>query len=154
MSPQPDFAAAAPAPTAASGATHSATRPSAPRRRLWPWLLAAVLGVLLLALAAGVAGTLSMLEGAAHDLDIWIDGERWRPPAMDLDATTLGLITAVAAALLLGLLLTVLLMVLAVVAASGLAALLAGTLALAPLWLPLLLLWLLLRRPGRKPQAA
>jgi hypothetical protein len=142
-----------------------------PRRRLWPWVLGAVLLLALLAVGSGLAwlmdlGGLGPLGSGWHDgVHIVLDGDEWQ---LGNTGTLLGLVVALVAgggALLLGLLAVVVLVPLGLalallgvalgvtVAVGAVLAVLAAL--LTPLWLPLLLLWLLLRRkPAAVPPAA
>jgi hypothetical protein len=134
--------------------------PAAPRRRVWPWVLAA--GVLLaaLALAGAAAVLLALADGARHGLNVNIDGEPWDGLLIDSDhgwpallGVGVGLVVAVLALLLvlpLTLLLALGAVALGLIAALFALALVAAVL-LSPLWLLVLLLWLVLRR---RPAAA
>ena len=67
-----DIYAFSPVPPATAPARRAA-------RRRWPWvLLAALLGLGLLAMAAAL-GLIELLESAQDGLNVTINGERWDP---------------------------------------------------------------------------
>jgi hypothetical protein len=136
------------------------TAAAPPRRRLWPWLLAAGLLLAVLAVAGGTAVLLALADGARHGLDVNINGESWDGLLIDTDHGWMALL-GVGVGLCVALLVLVLVVPLTVLLALGAVALglvtallaiaLAAAVLLSPLWLLGLLLWLALRR---RPAAA
>ena len=144
-----------------------ATAPASarPRRRLWPWLLAGLLLLSLLAAGSGLAWVMGTADAFDDGLHIVVGNQDWTGDGAGSWLAVVAGLMAGGAALVAGVL-TVLVVVLLVVplalalallgVALGIAAAVFSLLAVAaagllPLWLPLLLLWLLLRR---KPAAA
>lgn len=132
-----------------------------PRRRArWPWVLGAVLLLLVALLGMGaVAAWAALSEAASEGVSIVINGHRWdelRPEQGLAALAGLGLAGALVigslllcVGLIVPLLLALVLMIVGLAIAVALAAVgVALAVALSPLWLPLLLLWLLLR-PAR-----
>jgi hypothetical protein len=153
FNPPPDKAAG-PAP---------ADRPPVRRRRLWPWLLGAALLFVLLAVTGMVVLATSLLDSAAQEVQVVVDGQPWQhdgPAVVAAALAVTAVLLAVGGALLLGLLFAAvvvpLVLVLALLGVAvcllfGLAGPLLAVVALAvvllsPLWLALALLWWLLRR--------
>jgi hypothetical protein len=130
--------------------------PAPPRR--WPWVLLALVALLVLAAAVAAAQLLSLLAGGLDGWQLVVNGE-------DLLGRDIGVgpVLGAVAALLLALLVVVIVVPLAVgltlLAASvgvGLAVLVLAALALvalSPILLPLLLIGWLLRRPRGGPAA-
>jgi hypothetical protein len=136
--------------------------PARQPRRVWPWVMAGLAALLLVALVSGGMVLLSWLGGAHEGLHISIDGEDWQPGWADgvagllaVCGVGLGLLVALLASFLtVGLVvpLTLLLVVLGLALGAGgvvLAVALVVALVLSPLWALALLLWLVLR-PRRK----
>ena len=131
------------------------TPESRPRRRVWPWALAAMVLVLLLMAAAGTSALMALSDATRDGFHVVIDGDEWRPTVLATDHWGLALL-GVAAAIFAVLLIVPVAVLLALTCAglgigvALLAVLVAAAVALSPLWLVALLLWLLLRR---KPSA-
>lgn len=158
FSTPPRGAPAAPAPAAPAWP---------PPRRLWPWLLGALVLVLALALVVGAVAVVDTLAEAAGDgVHVVLDGMAWEPGAAVLAAIVGGGLALVCAVMMgvLMLLLTLLLVlplgIAAVLLVAGLGlgvALLAlagvAAVVLSPLWLFVLLLWWMLRSKTSAPAA-
>lgn len=139
--------------------TQAAPAPRPPRR--WPWVLLAIVALLVLATAVSGAHLLRLLFDGQEGWQLVVHGE-------DLLAHELGfgkalaLVGALLLAVLIALIVVPLAVGLALLAASvgvGLAVLVLAALALialSPLLLPLLLIWLIVRRPrtGAPPAQA
>lgn len=148
--------------------------PAARRRRVWPWLLAGLLVLAVLATVGGAVALLALVEAADDGVQLFVDGQPWDASlgagfgALAALAAATVAVLGIGGALLLGLLGVLLVVPLAVGAvllalALGLGGALLAVLAvlavvvaavavgLSPLWLLVLLLWWLLRR---KPPAA
>lgn len=134
-----------------------------PRRRLWPWVLGAVLLLGLLAVGSGLAWLVDVSSGWHDGVHVVLDGDEWQ---IGNTGGLLGVLVGLLAggtALVLGLLAVVVLVPLGLalallgvalgvtVAVGAVLAVLAAL--LTPLWLPLVLLWLLLRRKPAAPAA-
>ncbi len=59
------------------GGMAPASPPPARRRRVWPWLLGAVLLLVGLAAAGSVALVGALLDGAAEGVQVFVDGQPW-----------------------------------------------------------------------------
>jgi hypothetical protein len=137
------------------------------RRHWWPWLLAALLVLGLIAAGTLASALLGVVDSASHGFQVQIDGDSWNASPADIEAVRARLHQHWPAVLLvLTLVLATVFTLVAVIvpiaaivgilsAAFGLAAALLVILgivavALSPLWLIGLLLWLALRRRPAK----
>ncbi len=149
------------------GAAPAAPAPAARRRRVWPWVLAGLLVLAVLATVGGALALLALIDVADEGVHVLVDGQPWESGAglgalAALAAATVAVL-GIGGALLLGLLGVLLVVPLAVGAvllalALGLGGALLAVLAalavavavvavgLSPLWLLVLLLWWLLRK--------
>jgi hypothetical protein len=128
--------------------------PPRTRRRVWPWLLGALLVLALLATAGAVAALMALADSAREGVHVVIGGESWEPPLVGAFPAAMALL-GIGGALLVAFLvvvtvvpLAVLLAVLCVLLAAGgaaLAALVVVAVVLSPLWLVVLPLWWMLR---------
>jgi hypothetical protein len=133
--------------------------PARPARRVWPWVLAGLAALLLVAMVSGGMALLSWLGGAHDGMHISINGDDWQPGWEDgltgllaVFGVGLGLLVALLVSFLtVGLVvpMVLLLVVLGLALGAGGVVLAVGlvvALVLSPLWALLLLLWLVLRR--------
>ncbi len=165
-----DIRAFGPEPTPAVAAG-----PAFKRRRLWPWLLGALLVLALLA-AGALAALWTVADSAHHGLHVIVNGQPWDGwegwdlgdgwDRLDGDLNPghgllagLGVLVAVLAVLLmvpftvlLGLLLGLMGLAIGLAVTVGTVGLVAAVV-LSPLWGLGLLLWLLFRRRGPAPAA-
>jgi hypothetical protein len=149
-----DFHAFGPAPAAAGGA-------ALPRRRkLWPWLLVALLALALLA-AGALAALWAVADAGHHGMHVIVNGQPWDgwdnldwgiSPGQGLAAlvAVFAVLLVVPFTLLLGLLLGLMGLAIGLAATVGAVGLVAAVV-FSPLWGLGLLLWLVFRR--RSPAA-
>lgn len=126
--------------------------PAKPARRIWPWVLGALLLVFVLAVAGGVAALTALLDAGRDSWHVSIDGEEWHGGGFQLLLALLGVAGGLFVAVMTVLLvvpLTLLLVALGLALGLGGVVLALGLVAavlLSPVWGVLLLLWLILRK--------
>jgi hypothetical protein len=139
----------------AFNAVPPAGAPAAPARRarrVWPWVLGALLLLFALAIAGSLAALSSLLDAGRDSWHVSIDGEEWHGSAWHGLLALLGVAGGLFVAVLTVLLvvpLTLLLVTLGLALGLGGVVLALGLVAailLSPFWGLLLLLWLLLRK--------